>query len=204
MQEDKTKQQGLETEVSEKEVIENEVLEKDQKDREKEDKKSKAKAAKAEDKKITKLTKALEKAEKERDTYLDSYQRTFSEFNNFKKRNQTASACARKEGCADTVEKILPVIDNFERALAHAEESTDKAFADGVTMVYKQLKDIMESLGVKEIPAEGEPFDPNVHQAIQQVESEEGVAADTVVQVVQKGYTLGDKIIRHSMVIVSK
>lgn len=204
MQEDKTKQQEKETEVLENEAIENEVLEKDQADKEKEGKKAKTKTGKTEDKKITKLTKALEKAEKERDTYLDSYQRTFSEFNNFKKRNQTAAACARKDGCADTVEKILPVIDNFERALAHVEESTDKAFADGVTMLYKQLTDVMASLGVKEIPAEGEPFDPNVHQAIQQVEAEEGVAADTVVQVVQKGYTLGDKIIRHSMVIVSK
>jgi len=171
---------------------------------EKEQKKAVSKAEKSAEKKIKKLTGALEKAEQERDTYLDSYQRTFSEFNNFKKRNQDAMTCARKDGCADTVSTILPVMDNFERALAHVEDTTDQALADGVTMVYKQLSDILESMGVKEIPAEGEPFDPNIHQAIQQMDAQEGVAENTVVQVVQKGYTLGDKIIRHSMVIVSK
>ena len=109
-----------------------------------------------------------------------------------------------QDGCADTVVKILPVMDNFERALDHVEDSKDKALADGVSMVYKQLADILVSLGVKEIKATGEPFDPNLHQAIQQAEAEEGVASNTVVQVVQKGYMLGDKILRHSMVIVSK
>ncbi len=162
------------------------------------------KVKKTDDKHIEKMKKAMEALQKERDTYLDSYQRTFSEFNNFKKRNQAAVSCAIQDGCAETVVKILPVMDNFERALSHVEDSKDKALAEGVLMVYKQLSDILSSMGVKEIPAEGEPFDPNLHQAIQQAPSEEGVAPDTVVQVVQKGYMLGDKILRHSMVIVSK
>lgn len=162
------------------------------------------KKAKKEDKKVAKLEKALKKAEEERDAFKDSYQRTFSEFNNFKKRNATASSQANQNGMCDAIAKILPVIDNFERALEHVDEQQDDAFAQGVSMVYKQLIDILNGMEVKEIPAQDEKFDPNVHQAIQQVDAEEGVEPGTVVTVVQKGYMLADKILRHSMVIVSK
>ena len=155
-------------------------------------------------KEIIELKKALAKAEEERDSFKDSYQRTFSEFNNYKKRNQTAASQAVTTGVCDAIEKILPVLDNFERALEHAEDQKDDAFATGVSMVYKQLADILAGMGVEELPALGEPFDPNLHQAIQQVEPEDGQESDTVVGVVQKGYTLGDRILRHSMVIVSK
>ena len=164
------------------------------------DRPEKQKDAKA----IEKLEKSLEKAVKDRDDYLDKYQRTFSEYINYKKRNQSAVTCAMKDGCADTVTMLLPVIDNFERALAHAEESSDKALAEGVLLVYKQLSGILETFGVKEIPSLGEPFDPNVHQAVQQAERSEGTKENTVVHVIQKGYMLDDKILRHSMVIVSK
>ena len=155
-------------------------------------------------KEIIELKEALAKAEEERDSFKDSYQRTFSEFNNYKKRNQTATSQAVTTGVCDAIEKILPVLDNFERALEHAEDQKDDAFATGVSMVYKQLADIVAGMGVEEIPALGEQFDPNLHQAIQQVEPENGQESDTVVGVVQKGYTLGDRILRHSMVIVSK
>ncbi|MDD5018391.1 MAG: nucleotide exchange factor GrpE [Eubacteriales bacterium] len=153
---------------------------------------------------IKKLEKALENAEEERDAFKDSYQRTFSEFNNYKKRNQAVAAQAIKTGACDTVEKILPVLDNFERALEHADDVQDSAFAQGVMMVYKQLGDIIAAMGITEIPALGEVFDPNLHHAIQQVEAKEDEPPNTVVAVVQKGYMLGEKIIRHSMVIVSK
>ncbi len=170
-----------------------------------EKKNTKDKAVKLQDKKIVKLEKALAQAEDEKCSFKDSYQRTFSEFNNFKKRNQSAIGCAMKDGACDTVAKILPVLDNFERALEHAEDQEDSAFADGVSLVYKQLVDILIGMGVSEIPSLGEQFDPNVHHAIQQVEVEEGEAEpNTVVMVVQKGYMLGEKILRHSMVIVSK
>lgn len=159
---------------------------------------------KSQDKKLKKLKDKIAKVEEERDAFKDSYQRTFSEFNNFKKRNQSAICMAMKDGMGDAIEKILPVLDNFERALEHAEEQEDDAFVQGVLMVYKQLTDILASIEVSEIPAMGEPFDPNVHQAIQQVEAEDGVAPNTVVTVVQKGYKMCDKILRHSMVIVSK
>ena len=156
------------------------------------------------EKKLKKLKKTIAKVEEERDAFKDSYQRTFSEFNNFKKRNLTASSIAMKDGMGDAVAKILPVLDSIERALEHVDEQEDNAFVQGVSMVYKQLTDILAGMEVSEIPAMGEPFDPNVHQAIQQVEAEEGVAPETVVAVVQKGYKMCDKILRHSMVIVSK
>lgn len=155
-------------------------------------------------KKLNKIEKALAKAEAERDSFKDSYQRTFSEFNNFKKRNQTAASLAVKTGSCDTLEKIIPVLDNFERALEQVDGQEDNAFAKGMRMVYKQLLDIIEGMGVKEIPSLGELFDPNLHQAIQQMEAEEGVEANTVVTVVQKGYMVEERILRHSMVIVSK
>ncbi len=166
---------------------------------------SKDKALKLQDKRVVKLEKALAQAEEEKNAFKDSYQRTFSDFNNFKKRNTAAISCAMKDGSCDTIAKILPVLDNFERALVHAEEQEDSAFANGVSLVYKQLVDILAGMCVIEIPSLGEPFDPNVHHAIQQVEVAQGEAEpNTVVAVVQKGYMLGDKILRHSMVIVSK
>lgn len=153
---------------------------------------------------VKKLEAALEKAQCERDEFKDKYQRAFSEFNNFKKRNQSAVGQAINTGMCDAVEKILPVVDNLERALGHVEENDDDPLAKGVAMVLTQLKDILAGMGVKEIPALGEPFDPCVHQAIQQKEAAEGEEPNTVAQVVQKGYMLGDKILRHSMVIVNK
>ncbi|MBT3318684.1 MAG: nucleotide exchange factor GrpE [Clostridia bacterium] len=206
MQDDKTKQQdSAKNEDNSESEIEVDVSQ-DTKEQ------IKTKPVKLEDKKIAKLTKALKKAEEEncaleeaKCAFKDSYQRTFSEFNNFKKRNQSAIGCAIKDGACDTVAKMLPVLDNFERALEHAEEQEDSAFADGVSMVYKQLVDILTGMDVAEIPSLGEPFDPNVHHAIQQIEVEEDdVQPNTVVMVVQKGYMLGEKILRHSMVIVSK
>ena len=169
-----------------------------------EDKADGRKAQAKDDKKVKKLEKALEKTEQERDALKDSYQRTFSEFNNYKKRNQALATQSINIGVCDTIEKILPVIDNFERALEHADDVADKAFAQGVLMVYRQLCDILTAMGVKEIPALGEQFDPNLHQAIQQVDAPDGEPANTIVNVVQKGYVQGEKIIRHSMVIVSK
>jgi molecular chaperone GrpE len=154
--------------------------------------------------KLAQLEKALEKAEIERDSFKDSYQRTFSDFNNYKKRNQAAVSQAIKTGVCDVIEKILPVLDNLERALSHVDDKQEDPMAQGVSMVYKQLLDIMSGLGVKEIPALGEAFDPNLHQAVQQAEAEDGQEENTVVTVVQKGYMLDDRIIRHSMVIVSK
>lgn len=149
------------------------------------------------------LEEELKKAVEERDAFKDSYLRTFSDYNNYKKRNQTIASQANKAGTGDVIEKILPVLDNLERALEHVDGNED-ALAAGVSMVYKQLSDIIAGMGVKEIPALGEEFDPSLHHAIQQQEAGEGVPPNKVVAVVQKGYMLDDRILRHSMVVVSK
>ncbi len=155
-------------------------------------------------KETARLEKALAQAIEERDSFRDSYQRTFSDYNNYKKRNQALTSQAMKAGSCDVIEKILPVVDNLERALEHVDENSDNSVEKGVLMVYKQLSDILACIGVKEIPALGCEFDPNVHQAIQQIETAEDQTPGTVAAVAQKGYMMDDRIIRHSMVIVNK
>jgi len=159
---------------------------------------------KAAGKHTQKLEAALEAAEKERDDFKDKYLRTFSDFNNYKKRSLTAAALANCEGQAEAIAKILPVLDSFERALEPMGDSSEDPFVQGMFMVYRQLSDAISSLGCKEIPAHGEAFDPNLHQAISLEEAAEGQPSGMVTGVMQKGYTLGDKVIRHSMVMVSK
>jgi molecular chaperone GrpE len=155
-------------------------------------------------KEAARLEKALAQAIEERDAFKDSYQRTFSDYNNYKKRNQALTSQAMKTGAGEVLEKILPVLDNLERAIEHAGESSDEALAKGVSMVYKQFSDVITALGVKEIPALGCEFVPNLHQAIQQVDANEGEKPGTVAAVAQKGFMLDDRVLRHSMVIVNK
>ena len=102
-------------------------------------------------------------------------------------------------GAKDIVEKMLPVVDNFERGLAQAPEGD--SFADGMKMIYKQLITTLDELGVKPIEAVGKEFDPNFHNAVMQVESEE-YDSGVVAQELQKGYMYKDSVVRHSMVAV--
>lgn len=164
---------------------------------EKEEKKTaKHKAAAKKDKAQEKL-KILE-AEKEE--YLTALQRERADFENYKKRNATLAAASFQNGVADTVMVILPILDNFERALAA--ECEDKAFLEGMTMIMRQLRDALKNLGVEEIEAEGQ-FDPELHNAVMQAE-EEGFETNQIVEVLQKGYSLNGKVLRHSMVKVAK
>ncbi|CAK7072113.1 MAG: Protein GrpE [Desulfovibrio sp.] len=164
---------------------------------EKEEKKTaKHKAAAKKDKAQEKL-KVLE-AEKEE--YLTALQRERADFENYKKRNATLAASSFQNGVADTVMVILPILDNFERALAA--ECEDKAFLEGMTMIMRQLQDALKNLGVEEIKAEGQ-FDPELHNAVMQAE-EEGFETNQIVEVLQKGYSLNGKVLRHSMVKVAK
>jgi molecular chaperone GrpE len=151
-----------------------------------------------------KLEAALAAAQRERDDFMDKYLRTFSDFNNYKKRNLSAVAVANRDGQGEVIEKILPVLDSFERALEPMEGQREDAFVKGMFMVYRQLSDAFTALGVKEIPAKGEAFDPSLHQAISMEDTAEGEEAGIVTNVLQKGYTLDGKVIRHSMVTVSK
>ena len=125
-----------------------------------------------------------------------------AEFENFRKRNDKEKAEQFDRGSAHVLEKILPVIDNFERGFAMVEESDqDDAFVDGMHKVYKQLMDELEKMGVKPIEAVGKEFDPNMHNAVMQVDTGE-VESGFVAQEMQKGYMYHDTVLRFSMVVV--
>ena len=130
----------------------------------------------------------------------DRFLRLAAEYDNFRKRTQKEREALYTDVKANTVAELLPVYDNLERALAA--ECTDEAFYKGVEMTMNQVKSIFEKLGVSEIPAVGEKFDPNFHNAVMQVEAE-GTESGTIVAEFQKGFKLGDKIIRFSMVQVA-
>lgn len=134
----------------------------------------------------------------------DKYLRQVAEFENFRKRTDKEKSQMFDQGASNVLEKILPVVDNFERGLAAVpEEEKNSAFADGMNMIYKQLMRQMEDLGVTPIEAVGKEFDPNFHNAVMQVESED-VEEGFVAQELQKGYMYRDTVLRHSMVAVAK
>ena len=143
----------------------------------------------------------LAEAQKQAKDNLDKYIRQLAEFENFRKRSNSEKTAMYSNGVRDTVEKLLPVIDNFERAVEAADDKEDPMYK-GVEMILKQFMEILENLGVKEIPSKGEPFDPNVHSAVMHID-DESCDENVVVEVFQKGYTLGDKVIRPSMVKVA-
>ncbi len=131
----------------------------------------------------------------------DRVKRQMAEFENFRKRTDKEKAQMFDMGAKSVIEKILPVIDNFERGLANIPEGADEAFVNGMQMIYKQMTDELDKIGVKPIEAVGQPFDPNFHNAVMQVESEE-LESGTVAEELQKGYTYHDIVVRHSMVSV--
>ncbi|WP_437506950.1 nucleotide exchange factor GrpE [Sorangium sp. So ce1099] len=130
--------------------------------------------------------------------------RTAADFDNFRKRSRREVEDAQRRGRESILKDLLPVFDNLERAASHAESAPDvKSVAEGVRIVAKQFVDTLERMGIKRISAVGKPFDPSVHEAIQQLESTEHPAG-VVIAEVQPGYMLGDYLIRAAMVVVSK
>lgn len=133
----------------------------------------------------------------------DKYKRTFAEFDNFRKRSEKEKSAMYEVGAKDVIEKILPVVDNFERGFkAVSEEELATPFAEGMDKIYKQLLKTLEDLGVKEIEAEGNEFDPSLHNAVMHVE-DETLGENIVAEVLQKGYMYRDSVVRHSMVKVA-
>ena len=159
---------------------------------------------KAEDKKKGLFKKDKKDPLKEKiDELNDRLIRQVAEFDNFRKRTDKEKAQMFEQGQGSILEKLLPVIDNFERGLqAVPEAEKDGAFADGMNKIYKQLMKQMEDLGVTPIEAVGKEFDPNFHNAVMQVESEE-YESGIVAQELQKGYMFHDTVLRHSMVGVT-
>ena len=132
----------------------------------------------------------------------DKVKRQMAEFDNFRKRTDKEKNAMFETGAKSVIEKILPVVDNFERGLASIpEEEKGSPFAEGMEMIYKQLIGELEKMEVKPIPAVGEEFDPNLHNAVMQVESDE-YESGVIAQELQKGYTYRGSVVRHSMVAV--
>ncbi len=138
------------------------------------------------------------------DELNDRLMRQVAEFDNFRKRTDKEKSQMFEQGQSNVLGKLLPVVDNFERGLAAVpEQDKDGAFADGMNKIYKQLMKQLEDLGVSPIEAVGEEFDPNLHNAVMQVDSEE-YESGVVAQELQKGYMFHDMVLRHSMVAVAK
>jgi molecular chaperone GrpE len=133
----------------------------------------------------------------------DQLLRTAADFDNFRKRSRREIEDAQRRGREGTVKDLLPVFDNLERAAGSADHASDaKAVADGLRMVLKQFVDTLDRMGIKRIAAVGKPFDPSVHEAISHVDSNE--PAGMIVTEVQPGYSIGDFLVRASLVVVSK
>lgn len=133
----------------------------------------------------------------------DRVKRQMAEFENFRKRTEKEKSTMFDMGARSVIEKLLPVVDNFERGLASITEEQRGPVYDGMNMIYKQLMDELDKMDVKPIEALGQPFDPNLHNAVMQVESEE-FESGVVAQELQKGYTHHGSVVRHSMVSVVK
>ena len=147
------------------------------------------------------------KKKKEKDNFeqqiedlTDRLKRSMAEFDNYRKRTEKEKSSMYIIGARDIVEKMLPIVDNFERGLAQAPE--DDPFAEGMKMIYKQMMTAFDEMGVKPIEAVGKDFDPNLHNAVMHVE-DESVGENIVVEEFQKGYTYKDFVVRHSMVKVA-
>jgi len=133
----------------------------------------------------------------------DRYVRLFAEFDNFRKRTETEKSGMFNEGEKTVLLKVLPLIDNFERALQNVpEEEKDSPFADGIEKIYRSFMDLLKTLGVTPIEAVGNEFDANLHNAVMHVEDEEA-GENIVVEEFQKGYMFRDKVLRYSMVKVA-
>ena len=148
-----------------------------------------------------KKEKKKDKRDEQIEQLTDRVTRQMAEFENFRRRTDQEKAQMFGNGQKAIVEKILPVVDNFERGLATVEEGADP-FADGMLMIYKQLLTTLEEIGVKPIEAVGQEFNPDFHNAVMHVEDEE-VGENIVVEEFQKGYMMNDSVVRHSMVKVA-
>ena len=156
------------------------------------------------EKKQAKLNKKEELFKEQIAQLEDRVKRQMAEFENFRKRTEREKQAMFETGAKSVIEKILPVVDNFERGLATvAEEDKEDPFVDGMNRVYKQLLTELDNIGVKPIQAVGQEFDPGKHNAVMQVATEE-YPSGVVAQELQKGYTYRDAVVRHSMVAVAE
>ncbi len=154
------------------------------------------------DKSVNDIQAELEKAQTERAAFLDRAARLQAEFDNFRKRNAKEQQDYRDYALADALRSLLPILDSLDRALK-TDAASLKDFHDGIELIDKQFHDALAKLGVQPIPSEGEVFDPNLHQAIQMVDTDE--AEDNhVIDELQRGYKLKERLLRPAMVRVAR
>jgi len=145
----------------------------------------------------------LEEAKKQAEEHYQRLLRTQADFDNFRRRTQKEKEDQAKYASLKVIEQLLPVVDNFDRALSASKENKDyDALAKGIDMIFRQLEQVLTAEGLKPMEVVGQPFNPEFHQAIMQVESEEHEEG-IVVEEIQKGYMLKDKVLRPAMVKVS-
>ena len=142
----------------------------------------------------------IDPKQQELDELNDRYKRVLAEFENYKKRSGKERETLYNSILSDIVEVFLPIVDNLENAVKA--ETQDEEYRKGVELVLKQFKDILKAKGVEEIPAVGETFDPSVHEAVSSIQDPDKNAQE-IVQEYRKGYKIGNKVIRHSMVVVA-
>ena len=186
--------ESCETETCECEETVEETVEEADEEASEEEKEGKGFFGKKKDKKIVALEDKVAELE-------DRTKRQMAEFENFRKRTEKEKSMMFETGAKSVIEKILPVIDNFERGLAAIEPDNKDSFYDGMCMIHKQMLSELEKIGVTPIEAVGKEFDPNFHNAVMQVESEE-FESGIVAQELQKGYMYRDAVVRYSMVAV--
>ena len=161
-----------------------------------------------EDEKIDAMKKEKKKSKKEKlkeelDEMTDKYTRLFAEFQNFRSRNEKEKIQNYEMGEKNIIEKLLPIVDNFERGIeALSEEELKSPVGEGMNLIYKQLTDTLKDMGVEEIEAEGKEFDPELHNAVMHEENDE-YDENVIIEVLQKGYKFHDTVIRHSLVKVA-
>lgn len=138
--------------------------------------------------------------QQELDDVTDRYKRVLAEFENFKKRSMKEREGLYNSILSDVIESLLPVVDNLENAVKIATE--DEKYKEGIELVLKQFKDVLQSKGIEEIKTVGETFDPNLHEAVSSVQ-DESKGEKEIVEEYRKGYKIGNRVIRHSMVVVA-
>ena len=150
---------------------------------------------------IESVKKELEEAKEQAEKYLANWQRAEADFVNYKRRSEQERAEIASYANATLIKDLLPVLDDFERALENISEDSDvPAWVEGIRLIYRKMKAVLEDRGLSEIEAEGGAFDPNIHEAVMCVEGEEGKVCEEI----QKGYMLRDRLLRPSMVKVGR
>ena len=151
------------------------------------------------------LKEQLEEKEKELSELKDKYLRIFAEFDNFKKRTIKEKMDFMRNASQDVLADLLPVLDDFDRAkLSADDEKTNEVFSDGVTLVYNKLNSVMKAKGIIAMESNGTEFDPELHEAITNIPAPSEELKGKVIDTIQKGYYLNDKIIRHAKVVVGE